>query len=190
MKTLHLLTAALCLLISTAALAQQDAAATQKAWAAYMTPGPMHEKMAATNGDWSSTMTFWESPGAAPQTSTGNCSYKMILGGRYQESRFLGDFMGMPFEGIGTMAYDNARKLFISTWMDNMGTGIIVLEGNWEEAEKAVVLKGKCQDPISGKPMVVKELLKWQDNNHHSMEMFREVDGKEFKDMEIKFTRK
>lgn len=27
----------------------------------------------------------------------------------------------MPFEGISTLGYDNAKKTFFSTWIDNMG---------------------------------------------------------------------
>jgi hypothetical protein len=36
----------------------------------------------------------------------------------------------MPFEGISTLGYDNAKKTFFSTWIDNMGTGMMVMEGN------------------------------------------------------------
>lgn len=30
---------------------------------------------------------------------------------------------------MSLLAYDNARKLFISTWIENVGTGMMVLEG-------------------------------------------------------------
>jgi hypothetical protein len=51
------------------------------------------------------------------------CTNTMILGGRYQQSMIKGNMMGMPFEGMGLLGYDNAQKLFYSTWVDNMGTG-------------------------------------------------------------------
>lgn len=34
----------------------------------------------------------------------------MIFGGRYQLSNYKGNFMGMPFEGMSIMGYDNAKK--------------------------------------------------------------------------------
>lgn len=51
--------------------------------------------------------------------------------------------MGMPFEGHGTLAYDNHRKMFVSTWIDNMGSGIMVLEGTYDDASKTLTLMGK-----------------------------------------------
>jgi hypothetical protein len=51
------------------------------------------------------------------------------MGNRYQQSTFAGDFMGQPVEGMGTLAYDNAKKQFESTWTDNMGCGIVKTTG-------------------------------------------------------------
>ncbi|PSL47915.1 uncharacterized protein DUF1579 [Chitinophaga niastensis] len=190
MKTIYLLTAALCLLITTNAFAQQDSAAAQKAWMEYMTPGPNHQSMAKADGDWITDMTFWERPGAPPTKATGTCTNKMILGGRYQDSRFTATMMGMPFEGIGTLAYDNSRKVFISSWIDNMSTGMMILEGRWNQDAMALELNGKVKDPVSGKEMNIREVMKWKDDGHQLMEMYRTADGKEFKEMEINFTRK
>jgi Protein of unknown function (DUF1579) len=46
----------------------------------------------------------------------------MILGGRYQQSTTKGSFNNMPFEGISLLGYDNAKKVFMNSWVDNMGT--------------------------------------------------------------------
>ncbi|NSL86142.1 DUF1579 domain-containing protein [Chitinophaga sp. Mgbs1] len=189
MKTLTLLSVALCLFVATA-FAQQDSAAMQKACMEYATPGPEHQLLGKGAGNWSTDLSFWPSPGSPAQHAAGNCTTKMILGDRYQESRFSGDMMGMPFEGIGTTAFDNARKLYISTWIDNMGTGLSVMEGKWDPAAKALILHGKMVDPATHQEMKVREVIRWQDDNHHTMEMYRMVNGKEIKDMEIKFTRK
>lgn len=32
---------------------------------------------------------------------------------------------------MGIMGYDNAKKKFVSTWIDNLGTGIINMPGEW-----------------------------------------------------------
>jgi hypothetical protein len=96
----------------------------------------------------------------------------------------------MPFEGISTMAWDNISKQFINTWIDNLGTGMMVLNGKWDEASKTIQLKGQMMDPMSGQNIPIRQVLKIIDNNTHIMEQYNTKNGKEFKTMEIKFTRK
>lgn len=175
------------LLLNSSAQAQSG---EEKAWMDYMTPGAIHQMIAKSDGEWSFDLTMWMKPDAPPTNSTGTTVNKMILGGRYQESVHKSTMMGMPFEGHGLLAYDNAKKIFQSSWVDNMGTGIMNMEGPWDEATKSITFTGKTVDPMTGKDMGVKEIFKIVDDNHHVMEMYMVNDGKEFKTMEIKFTRK
>lgn len=168
-----------------------DSATMMKNWQAYMTPGKEHEMLAKSDGKWSSEVTWWESPGAPAQKSTGTMVNKMVLGGRYQVSNHTGNMMGMPFEGMSTTAFDNAKKVFISTWIDNMGTGLMTAEGPWDEATKSITMKGKAVDPITGKEMDIKEIFKIIDDNTQTMEMYDPApDGTEYKTMEITYKRK
>jgi len=164
--------------------------AETKAWTNYMTPGPVHDMMAKSAGAWSGKCTFWMKPGAPPTTAMVDAKNEMILGGRYLQSKNTGEMMGMPFEGIGVTAYDNATKKFINTWMDNMGTGIMTLEGTWDDNTKSITFKGKAVDPMTGKEAPVRQILKFVDDNTQSLEMYQDSNGKEFKSMEILFTRK
>lgn len=194
MRLKHLLilsATACCLLLNRPAQAQTaDEQAAHKAWTEYMTPGTVHEMLAKADGEWTFESTFWMSPDAPPTTSTGTSVNKMILGGRYQESVHKGNMMDMPFEGHSILAYDNAKKIFQNIWVDNMGTGIMTTEGAWDDATKSMTLKGKAFDPMSGKDIDVKEIFKMVDDDHHAMEMYMIADGKEFKSMEVKYTRK
>lgn len=179
------------LFLSIFAYAQQDQEAAMKAWTAYMTPGDMHSFMAKSNGVWTTEMTMWMDPKSDPIKSTGSCTNTMLLGDRYQQSTFKGDFMGQPMEGMGTMAYDNAKKQFESTWIDNMGTGIMKSTGTYDPATKTLNLKGVSTDPMSGKDMAFREVYRFVDDNTQVMEMYMTPQGaQEFKTMEIKFTRK
>ena len=162
----------------------------QKMWMTYMTPGEMHKMLANSNGDWHENLTFWMAPGAPPTQAEADCTNKMILGDRYQESVHTGMMMGMPFEGKSVVGYDNAKKMFQSTWVDNMGTGIMNLEGKYNERTKTITLKGTAIDAMSGKVENVRETFKFVDDKTQMMEMFMTKDGKEFKSMEIKFTKK
>jgi hypothetical protein len=113
----------------------------------------------------------------------------MILGGRYQESTNTGSFNGMPFEGISTVGYDNAKKKYVSTWVDNMGTGIMYLEGTWNNATRMGVFTGTAIDPMTGKECNIRQTLKIIDENTQEMEMFDNKMGKETKTMHIKLMR-
>ena len=153
-----------------------------------MTPGDVHKMMASWNGTWEGDVSMWMTPGAPEQKSKSTAVNKMVMGGRYQVANHSGNMMGMPFEGMSTVAYDNAKKVFISTWIDNMGTGLMTLQGPWDDATKTVTLKGKVVEPGSGdgREVDVREIFKIVDNDHQVMEMFGTgPDGKEFKWMEI-----
>jgi hypothetical protein len=160
-----------------------------KAWENYMKPGEVHKMLAKWDGKWKEDVSMWMQPGAAPTKSTSSCVNKMILGGRYQESRHSGTMMGMPFEGISTLGWDNAKKMLVSTWVDNMGTGIMYMEGAWDEATKSANLKGKATDPMTGKEMDIREVFTIVNDNTQKMEMYCTQNGQEMKTMEIVFTR-
>ncbi len=168
-----------------------DSATMMMNWETYMTPGEPHKMMASWNGTWTGEVTMWMTPEATPSKSTATAVTKMVLGGRYQQSSFKGNFNGRPFEGISTLAYDNEKKLYISTWIDNMGTGVMLSQGPWDPATKSITLTGRMIDPATRKEVDFKEIFKPIDNNYQVMEMYAPgSDGKEFKTMEIKYTRK
>lgn len=169
-----------------------DSATMMKNMMEYGTPGPMHAMMASWDGTWKAETTFWEQEGAAPQTSTGTAVNTTIMDGKYQISTHTGNMMGMPFEGRGTMAYDNATKKFTSTWIDNWSTGIMNMTGTWDEASKTLTLKGSMPDiNRPGKECSMKESFKIVDENTQLMEMYGPdpQTGKEYKMMEMKMTR-
>lgn len=176
---------------TTLATPQMDSATMMKNWQEYMTPGDMQKMLASYNGTWSGEITMWMDPSKPPTKNIGTCENKMIMDGRYQLSTNKGNFNGMPFEGISTTGYDNAKKVFVNTWVDNMGTGIMYLEGPWDAATKTITLKGKSVDPMTGKSIEVRQTIKMIDDKNQLMEMYMiPASGKEYKSMEIKFTKK
>jgi hypothetical protein len=189
MKKINLLFILLAGILNTAHLSAQSQE-DMKAFMNYMTPGPIQQMMAKSVGAWTGTVTMWMQPGAPPTTSTMETNNEMILGGRYLQGLNKGSMMGMPFEGIGITGYDNARKIFVSSWVDNMGTGIIYMEGNWDENAKTINMNGKSTDPITGKDIPTREVFKFVDDTHQVLEMYFTEKGQEFKGMEIAYTKK
>ncbi len=178
----------LSVLFTTNVFAQNDDG--MKVWQDYMTPGEVHKMIASANGEWSGAITMWMDAKTPPTQSTGTVTNEMIMGGRYQLSKTTCMMMGMPFEGMSLLGYDNAKKIFTSTWIDNFGTGTMTLEGTWNAATRSIEFKGKAVDPMTGKDMAVKELVKFTDNDNQEMQMYEMRNGTEIKTMEIKFTRK
>ena len=179
------------LLIFTASLnAQDEMSADQNAWMDYMTPGPMHEMMAESVGEWKTKTTFWMDPAGEPIETEGTAKFEMILGGRYMKSTHKGMVMGMPFTGIMLQAYDNATKEFIAIWIDNLGTGMSVSKGTYDEDTKTLNSTGTMIDPASGKELTYRQTVQLIDDNHQVVEMFIQKDGKEIKNMVIELTKK
>jgi hypothetical protein len=162
-----------------------DSAAQMKAWAAYATPGAAHKMMADENGTWNCDMTFWSEPNGKPEKASSVANIKMILGGRYQEAVYSGTMMGQPFEGKSTLAYNNASKEYTTTFIDNMGTGMIVAVGKYDEGTKSIELKGDMVNPVNGKKAPYREIYTIVDPKTRKMEMFDVKNGEEFKSMEI-----
>jgi len=176
------------LFLPVVALAQADQ--EMQAWIEASKPGQEHQYIAQFSGNWDVTATFWPAPGAPPQTSKGTSEHKMIMGGRYLHQLFKGDMMGQPFEGIGMWGYDNIKKEYVSTWLDSMSTGIMMSMGKGETGGKSFTFSGEYKDP-KGQTRKNREVLRFQDPNKVVAEMYEiGPDGKEFKNMELTYTRK
>lgn len=184
-----LATALLLCLGSLSLMAQMDEA-SMKNWMAYMTPGEEHKMMASWNGKWKGDISMWMMPGQPPIKSEGTMVNTTLLGDRYLQGKHSGSFNGMPFEGMSMLAFDNAKKVFISSWIDNMGTGVMTLEGPWDAEKKSIVLKGKMIDPVTGKELDVREVFHILGPDKQTMEMYISgPEGSDFKTMEITYTR-
>ncbi|GAA4469285.1 hypothetical protein GCM10023093_28430 [Nemorincola caseinilytica] len=156
-----------------------------------MTPGPEHKELAASEGRWETSMTYWDHEGATPTVTKGTCEMKMVLGGRYQQSIYKGNVNGTEFEGIGYVAYDNAKKMFVNTWIDNMGTGILYLEGAYDANSNSTEMVGKCMDPATCRQKGMRQITKNLDENTQVMEMYETPEnGREYKTMEIRFAKR
>ena len=154
------------------------------------TPGPEHQKMGKMAGKWKLVVTMWMSPGAPAEKSEATAEFKPILGGRYLQQEVRGNMNGQTFEGLGVEGYDNVTKERFGTWVDNMGTGPMVVRGKCGADAKKCTLKGKVSDAMAGKEVPVTETVTIKDDNTFTFEMQGPgPDGKMFKTLEILYTR-
>lgn len=156
-----------------------------------MSPGENHQHLARWVGDFTFTNRMWMAPGQPPSESTGTMRGELIMGGRYAQTSWKGNFMGMPFEGRGTDGYDNMTKKYVSAWIDNVGTGILYSTGTCEQGGKVCNMSGDHMDPVTGQKITMRSVTTWLDENTFRMEMFsRYHSDNEMKVMEITGTRK
>jgi hypothetical protein len=158
-----------------------------------------HKMLADLNGTWSYTVRMWmdPSPNAKPQESKGTATRKSIMDGRFIQMDVTGQ-MDMPgpdgkpkkmtFKGIGIEGYDNVKKKFTGTWMDNMGTGIMMSEGDYDAATKTFTYTGEYE-AMPGMKTKIREVVKLTDKDHMMFEWYENQGGQEKKTMEIAYTR-
>lgn len=169
--------------------AQDKMTEEQKVWMENMTPSWGHKLLATTCGEWKVKITSWMDPKMEPAYSEGTSTSEMVLGGRYVITKLKSNIMGMPYEGSGTDAYDNAKKIFINTWIDNMSTGLMYAEGKYDETTKTLNYEGKMFNPITKIDEKYRETITLVSSNKIIMEMFNYIDNKEYKSMHIEYTK-
>jgi hypothetical protein len=164
--------------------------AMMDAWQKAATPGANHQLLASLAGRWTFSTKIWMQPGASPETSTGTAVYTALMDGRFIQGDYKGTFGGVPFQGLGLTGYDNVAKHFTATWADNMGTSIMLMPGHYNPATKAFTYKGDMDDMMKpGKKVKVRQVVKIQSDDAHTMEWFETRGGKEVKTMEIAYLR-
>jgi hypothetical protein len=190
--------AVLALLVGSAALAadapkpsaEQQAMMEKMAKAA--TPGPQHEMMTKWAGDWECAVKIQMDPSQPVEESKSTATITSLMDGRYIQEVATGDMMGTPFHGMGLYGYDNVTGKYVSTWIDNMGTGIMSSEGKADASGKVISWSSKMSDPMTGKVANARMVTTVVDDDHHTFEMYSTPPGakKEMKTMTIQYSRK
>jgi hypothetical protein len=158
-----------------------------------------HKLLSSLDGNWNYSIKFWMNPDptAKPQESKGTATRKSIMDGRYVVMDVAGK-MQMPgengkmkdivFKGMGMEGYDNVKKKFVASWIDNMGTGIEFSEGTYDPTTKSFTYTSEME-PVPGMKTAVREVIKIADKDHMSLEWYENQGGQEKKTMEIAYTR-
>jgi len=158
-----------------------------------------HKLLADMNGSWNFSIKMWMNPdpNAKPQESKGTATRKSVMNGRYVAMDVTGKMQmpgedgkmkDMQFKGMAVEGYDNAKKKFVSSWIDNMGTGIQFSEGTYDPASKTLTFASEIE-MMPGMKVPVREVLKMTDKDHMMFEWYETRGGQEKKTMEIAYTR-
>jgi hypothetical protein len=195
---------ALCLAVAlvavvSVAVAQEPAQETSpemqammEAWEKMATPGEPHKMLAKREGEWAVTARFWFSPDAPPQESKGSSVITGIMGSRYLLEKFASQMPdGSPFHGMGIGGFDNLKKKYVAAWIDDMSTGIMLSEGTPDAGGTVITYVGEGPDPMTGGFKLFRAVETTIDDDTRRFETFEKgPDGKEFRSMELLYTRK
>ena len=168
-----------------------EAAKQMEAWMALAKTGEQHERLKRLAGEFDVDSEMVMQPGAPAQKSKGKHKAAMIMGGRYLQGEFTGETMGMTFHGLSFMGYDNAKKKYFTTWMDDMGTGIMVAEGTASKDGKVITMTGEYDDPMANQKRKYRWVTTVVSDDKHVFEWFdADKDGKnEYRMMRVTYTR-
>lgn len=155
-------------------------------------PGPEHKILGTLTGSFSAKVKFWMDPKGEPQQSTGTMNRTLIMGGRFLQENYQGMMGDQKFVGMGLVGYDTHKKKYVSTWIDNMGTGMMNSMGTYNADKKTFTYTSEDDDPYTGVKMKMRDVLRIISEDEAIFEMFRQPsDGKmpEVRVMEIMYSR-
>lgn len=165
--------------------------AEMEAWMKAGTPAAQHQALAATAGNYDVKVKAWHDPKGPATEDSGTAKRTMTLGGRVMVEDLSCTMMGMPFTGHGMMGYDNVNGKYWGTWNDSMSTAVFVTEGTCDASGKNCTFTGTMTDPVKKTPIKTRMTTKWPSPTSEVFEMYGpDPDGKEFKMMEITYTKK
>ena len=105
--------------------------------------------------------------------------------------KFTGTMFGQPFEGLEIVGYDNLKKKYVTFWIDNQSTGFYLTEGTRDTLTHVETETGDWPDPMTGSSIKVRSVTKFLSKDEYVYELYMiSPDGKEFKSLENRSTRK
>jgi hypothetical protein len=146
--------AALAAALSLPTRAQDQRRPTPEEWRRSSEPGEGHRRLAPLAGRWTFTIAYPGGPGGTPTEASGTSEFRWILGGRFLLEESKTTLAGQPFEWVGIHAYDNARRRHTSAWVDNLGTAIEAMEGDFEDGDRTLAYQGEEDHPGQGRVKV------------------------------------
>lgn len=160
-----------------------------QAWMEAMRLTENHNFFRPLAGSWNAQMTVFMDNGEKAQ-GQGTCAITGTFGGRYLTSTFNGTLQGRAYQGVQTFGYNNLKRQFESTWIDNMSTGIAFSSGNFDQNTRTFSMASEVDDAFTGERRVQTEETRIINDNQFSFTIFQTTSGgQRSKTLEIQYTR-
>lgn len=149
---------------------------------------PEHELLKRDVGTWETEITVWPDPDAAPVTSKGLETSRLLPGGLWLETRFAGTMGDTPCVGVGTWGYDPVEKQYVGTWVDSMTPHIVSIRGTYDSKTETMSHVADGRDPASGEKFERKSTLRYLDDGTRLLEAYSTTpDGQTWKMMQVTY---
>lgn len=170
--------------------AQADTESLVDTWVRHAMPGEHHRLLGRMAGSWNMAIEYRMNADAPVVTSEGTCHRKWILGNRFVLEEFDGGSLALPFQGLAIYGYDSFDRKYTSVWVDTMNTAITTSMGTCQEPCQVVDFVGRHGDPWTGTKRPSRGVTRFVNDNEHVLELYESgSDGKEFKILQIVYTR-
>jgi len=170
--------------------AKADGEALIDTWVRYAMPGEHHKLLAKMAGRWDMKIKYWMNADVPGVESKGTCARKWILGKRFVLEEFDGGNLALPFQGLAIYGYDAFEDKYTSVWVDTMNTAITTSLGTCRDDCASITFVGRHGDPWSGTKRDSRGVTRFVSDDQHVLELYEPgTDGKEFKILEIVYTR-
>lgn len=130
--------------------------------------GPEHERLASLVGMWDTEMRVRPAPGADVMTARAFAENRMILGGRFLESRSTIDMFGMSGESITLLGFDRRHGRYTSIGLDTFGTYWVSGSGPADPVTGFIRMQGEDEDPVLGHTQVFEFRLEIHDDDRYT----------------------
>ncbi len=174
-----------------AANAEADNEALVETWVRHAMPGEHHRLLGKMAGEWTTAVKYRMNPEVEVAESTGTCERKWILGKRFLLEEFDGGMLGLPFRALAIYGYDAFDKKYTSVWVDTTSTAMTTSQGTCRKQCELIAFTGQHADPWTGTKRPSRGVTRFISDQRHVLELYEPgPDGKEFKVLEIVYTRK
>ncbi len=162
-----------------------------KAWMEASAAGPQHKQLERMAGKFKYVNKWRMDPSSEWTVTEGDYDGEMCMGGRFLHTSVKGPMMGMTFEGMGALGYDNVLKKHVAAWIDNMGTGIMRSEGTSDAGGNTITFEGEMMCPMEHTNKPYKYQYEVKSNDEFTMRWWGPsmTDKKMFESMVITYTR-
>ena len=155
-------------------------------------PGAEHKKLQPFVGQWAFTMKLWADPGQPPAELKGTIERKWIMDGRFIQETVRGECVktGKTCEGLGLVGYHPGLKKFTCVkacgLTGTISSGPVTCDSSGTRFE---CVKEECC-PLTGEKVKGRDEVVIESNDRIVVNIFKTINGKEAKVMEIVSTRK
>lgn len=122
-------------------------------------------------GTWDVEMTFTPAPGAASTVTRARSVHRRIGRGRWLVADLVTE--GGDFAGHGVYGYDEVRRCYVSTWVDDLRPFLVIGEGEWDPAARTMTFHTRAT--VGGAPVTWREVTTRIDADTHRFEHWKPV---------------